>query len=254
MGQLMIVSNAKNIREHRQIAMDYSVSFELNDFFNPSLLDDSEKLEETIQLYQRYGIPQNSTMHGVFYDIIPFSCDASIREISRNRMRQSMELAKRLGLIGVVFHTNTMPDLGGESYECLVVDGTVEILEELLIKYPDISIYVENMFDRTPDILKKISMKLSKFPNYGICLDWAHANVFGRNLDDWVMELKDYVKHIHINDNDLQSDCHYAVGSGKIDWAYFLECYDSYFSNCSVLIETTEPHMQMESLNYLQRK
>ena len=105
-------------------------------------------------------------MHGAFFDVIVFSNDAKIREISKYRMKQSMDLAKKLRVKGVVFHTNSNPQVPGEFYERQVVERTVSYLEELLNQYPDISIYLENMFDRKPDLLVRISEQLKKYENY----------------------------------------------------------------------------------------
>ena len=62
------------------------------------------------------------------------------------------------------------------------------------------------------------------------------------------------IRHIHINDNDLRRDLHLAVGDGRIDWELFCRYYQTYFEECSVLIETTKPDNQRRSLEYLRKK
>lgn len=253
MGQLMIAANADCLKEHLDIAKKYGAAFEINDFFNPQILDDECKINELIGIYKEQGIPKESTMHGAFYDIVPFSYDPGIRQASVSRMHQSMDIAVKLGVKAVVFHTNVNPDLVSVVYSKRVIDEFEAVLSELLGKYPDINIYLENMFDSEPDILEEIAKRLCRYNNFGVCLDWAHALIYGNDIDAWIEKLKNYVRHIHINDNDLQKDLHLAVGSGLIDWEFFLKCYDKYFKECSVLIETGSPSMQLESINYLKK-
>lgn len=254
MGRVLIVSKLDAIAQYKAIAEEYPVGFEPNDFFIPSVLDDADKTAQLISKYQQIGVPQGSTIHGAFFDIVVFSSDERIAAVSKERMRQSMEIGRKLGSRGVVFHTNVMPMLYGKDYDAQVVSGTVSSLKELLMAYPDVSIYLENMFDRTPDIIETISKELCSFPNYGVCLDYAHARIYGADYHDFVTRVQSYVKHIHINDNDLQHDLHLALGNGRIDWQEFDAYYKNYFSDCSVLIETNDPKDQIASLKYIEQK
>jgi len=52
----------------------------------------------------------------------------------------------------------------------------------------------------------------------------------------------------------LVRDLHLRLGCGKIDWNHFCACYQQYFTDCSVLIETNEPDDQRASLEYIQKK
>lgn len=255
MGRLLIVSKADRLQEYQQLAEQYGTGFELNDFFEPALLDEEGKLRDTIEKYRQVGLPEGSTMHGVFFDMVIFSQDARIRKATAERMEQSMQIAEELGVRGVVFHTNTNPIFYSPEYDEQAVQMITGYLSELLERYPQTEIYLENMFDSNPVILERISQKLSRYPNYGVCLDYAHAYVFGRSvsIDIWVRTLEPFVKHIHINDNNLTGDLHWPVGTGMVHWWQFAEYYHEYFRECSVLIETTEPEDQRKSLEYLTR-
>lgn len=252
MNRILVVSNIDRVYEHKEIASKYNAGFEYNDFYAPDIINDEEKVHEIIERYKEAGVPKYCTLHGAFYDIAVFSEDKEIRDISYRKMVQSMDIAKEIGARGVVFHTNVNPYLVSETYEKRVVEITVKVLEKLLDKYSDIDIYLENMFDCNPHILAEISKKLSKYDNYGVCFDYAHASIYGNNMEEWIEALSPYVKHIHINDNDLTQDLHLTLGDGKLDWDKFLEYYNVYFSDCSVLIETTLPENQIKSLEFLE--
>ena len=156
MKNFLVVSKANKLEEYKKIAEEYAVSYEINDFFMPVLLDDEKRQEEIIQIYLKSGIPNGSTMHGAFFDIAIFSQDEKIRNISQLRMQQSMQIAEKLGVKGIVFHTNHNPYLSSRSYKEHLIAATAEYVSELLQQYPNIEIYMENMFDTTPDILHGI--------------------------------------------------------------------------------------------------
>ncbi len=254
MGKILVVAKSENLDAYLDVAREYDTGFEFNDFFIPALLDDEVALRRTIEQYQGVTLPEYCTMHGVFFDIIPFSEDAHIRRISWKRMEQSMEIARELGVKGVVFHTNCYPLLSGRKYDANVISGTVACMEYLLTKFPDIDIYLENMFDADACIMVGIAKALQEYKNFGLCLDYAHASISVSPIDEWVRAVAPYVKHIHINDNNLKKDQHLAVGEGLIDWDTFLGYYRKYFSRCSILIEVNSPDQQRVSLQYIADK
>ncbi len=253
MGQILIVAREQDIKSYKEIAKEYKVGFEVNDFYNPEVLENEEEMNRLIEFYQREGLPEESTMHGAFFDIVVFSHDLRIREISELRMEQSMKIAVRIGVKGVVFHTNISPVLSGVEYDQRAIEMTVEYLECLLKRYPDTEIYLENMFDTDPDILAAISERLCIYENYGVCFDYAHASISSTPMKTWIEALAPYIKHIHINDNNLKRDQHLALGDGKIDWHQFMEYKEKYFDACSLVIETTLPENQRRSLKYLEQ-
>jgi len=251
MDNFLVVSFETTLEEQLQLAKEYKIAFEINDFYEPDLLDNPEEIDRVIERYLQNGIPANSTMHGAFYDIVIHSRDAAIRDISKRRMRQSMEIADRLGVCAVVFHTNYQPQICGDCYERAVIEENVKFVRELLEEYPHINIYLENMFDDRPGMLVEISKGLKEYANYGICLDYGHAFVYGNDIREWVEATAPFLKHVHINDNDLKEDLHQAVGSGSIDWKEFAVFYRQYFSQCSVLVEVYDIDKQKASLEFL---
>ena len=251
MKQLLIIPDINNPKKSLELARKYSLGYEYNDFYIPSVLDDKQKIEQIIDTYRQNELPHYTTIHGAFFDVIPFSPDARIREISLLRIEQSIEAALMIGAKAVVFHTNYNPFLNTEAYVTSFIRQNIDIWSGILKKYPQIRIYIENMFDETPDIMEKMSEELCKYPNYGVCLDYAHATISKVAPYVWAERLGKYIRHIHINDNDLVSDLHLAWGSGKIDRFVFYECYDRYMSDATILVETTAIENQMRSLEVL---
>lgn len=256
MDKLLLVPQRQEIGEFVQLAETYGCGFEYNDFFLPALLDDEEELEKRIAFYALdENRPAFSTLHGAFLDVTIFSDDPRIKEVSVMRVKQSLEVAKRLGASAVIFHTNYLPNFLLQSYRENWVDRNVAFWSEMAQQYPMLSIYMENMFDTDYKLLAKLGEKMRSCENFGICFDYSHAQVFGdeNKIGEWVETLAPFVKHLHINDHDFEADLHLALGDGKTDWQRFCEHYERYFQNTSVLLEVTGIEKTRKSLDYLSR-
>ena len=105
----MIIPRIDKLDESLALAHEYGFGFEFNDFYSPKVLDDTELTESIIEKYKAAGLPDYCTSHGDFFDVLVFSEDKYIREISRKRIIQSLETALKIGARGVVFHTNHNP-------------------------------------------------------------------------------------------------------------------------------------------------
>ncbi len=254
MKQLLIIPDVNNMQETLRLANEYNLGFEYNDFFDSAVLDDEQKLEELLTTYRNYPIPSYCTSHGAFFDVIPFSNDRRIREVSDLRIKQSIEVAWRLGTQAVVFHTNYNPFLNTSAYVNCFIEQNVEYWSGILGQYPKMSIYLENMFDSSPDIMVELSDSLCKYPNYGVCLDYAHAAISQVPPEEWAKRLGRFVKHVHINDNDLISDLHLAWGDGKIDRKVFYKSYEKYMGDATMLIETVTTENKLRSIRKLQEE
>ena len=251
MKQILINSNRKQLDECLSLAEKYGLGFEYSDFSSPKVLDDEEMLGAIIEEYKEKELPVYTTIHGAFFDIIPFSVDEKIREIANLRIEQSISAAKRIGAKAVVFHTNYVPFLSTEEYKESWIKTNTAYWSSVLEKHVDIDIYLENMFDASPDMLAALSKNLSVYKNYGVCLDWSHAVLSKEEPRNWAESLGKYVKHVHINDNDLVSDLHLAWGDGEIDRNEFYECYEKYMKGAAVLIETAPYESKLRSVELL---
>lgn len=256
------------------LAAEYGCAFEYNDFYMPRVMDDSAERE---QIIADYGIYRKAcagdgsagedgsgkicsdrrffadTMHGAFLDVTIHSDDPLIRDASMLRVRQSMETAKSMGLKGVVFHTGRLSGFRAADYLRNWRDRNEAFFRELAGKYPAQQIYMENMFDEAPDILAGLAEKMRDVENFGVCLDYAHAMISRCPGREWIESLAPYIRHMHINDNDLQNDLHLAVGAGKLDWQEFDHLVRQYQVDAPALIEVSGYEAHKESLQYMKR-
>ena len=107
-----IIPDISNISKTIELTTKYNLGLEYNDFTFPEVYDDKEKLEETIQFYLGLDRDRSSdTMHGAFLGVDIAAVDPILREYSQKLCKQSLEIAKRLGIKGVVFHTGLIGTL-----------------------------------------------------------------------------------------------------------------------------------------------
>lgn len=251
-----IIPNAGELDKYAELAEKYSLGFEYNDFFKPDLLDDKDALKQRIALYRGLKRPEGAdTLHGAFFDIIPFSWDSGIRKHSLYRMQQSVEIACELGCRGVVFHTALAPGL--------VSDGKyranwLEMMEKtmrMLLAEGGVEIYCENTFDeRSPFELRDLALALCDEERFGVCLDVAHMMLSKEEPERWFQELAPYIRHFHLNDNHLERDEHLVMGGGNIDWdLVFKLIKDNGLRKSSMLLEVNGMDKIQKSLEFIRK-
>ncbi len=171
MKNLLIIPDRKDLKNTLSLATEYNLGFEYNDFVTSDVLDSDECTDNIVSEYKKEKLPDFTTIHGAFFDVIPFSVDEKIKEISLLRINQSLQSARKIGTRAVVFHTNYNPFLNSKDYIDNWIKQNTEIWHNIISDNNDISIYLENTFEFSPDILKRLAENLSENENFGICLD-----------------------------------------------------------------------------------
>lgn len=230
----------------------YGVSWEYNDFTMPAVYDNPEEVKKLIERYKSIDRDRsNDTMHGAFLGLDAAAIDPVLRARSESLMKQSMDIAKELGLKGVVFHTGLIGGLCLDYY----LDNWLGKMEALLRgfakDYPDLFIYLENSFEKTPDIFLRFFEATKDVPNIKFCLDYAHAILTPTPIEEWVEKLAPFTGHMHLNDNDLKDDLHMVPGTGKIDFAKWKHLMDKYNYASSVLLELRGVEKQERALEFI---
>ena len=252
MGQIYLIPDRERIADSLALAEEYGAAFEYNDFYSPEVLDNEKLKDDYINFYLRQGRDcSQDTMHGAFLDITIHSEDPLIREASELRIRQSMEIAQNMGLRGVVFHTGRLAGFRVDYYIKNWLRTNEAFFRQMLAEFPEQQIFMENMFDESGDILAELAQRMADIPRFGVCMDYAHLMLAPNPPQEWVRLLAPYVRHMHINDNDLCNDLHQEVGQGKIDWQVFGELMAQYHVDASVLVEIKNVDLQRKSLSYM---
>ena len=251
-----IIPEIDRIEEYQELAEQYSLGFEYNDFFAPDLLDDREAVREKISRYRQLGRPEKTdTMHGAFFDIVPFSWDSGISRHSLYRMQQSAEIAAGLGCRAVIFHAGLRPEFAGnERYYRNWLETMSRVAGDLANQW-DVEIYYENVEEKSPAQLRELADRLCGEGRFGICLDVAHMILTGGAApEEWFGGLAPCIRHFHLNDHHLQTDEHLALGCGNIDWKDIFEKIGRHgLQGKSMLLEVNGLEKINASLEYLQK-
>ncbi len=248
----LIIPEYDRLEASAQLAEMYHAAFEYNDFYVPGIYNDPEEVEKRIAAY--CALPRDrsrDTLHGVFLDMVIASRDVNLRKYSREKVAQSMEIAGRLGICGVVFHTGLMASLNYGAYLEVWLEAAEEVFRPLCRQYPQLCIYMENTFEQTPEVFERLMHRMGDLPNFALCLDYAHAVLTPTPPEIWVKTLAPHIRHIHLNDNDLKKDLHLVPGEGKIDYAQFVQLLRSYQVHAPILLELKGLERQEKALTAL---
>lgn len=253
---LEIIPDINRIEEYEELAEKYSLGFEYNDFFNPDLLDDEAGIREKIRQYRQLGRPEKTdTMHGAFYDIVPFSWDSGISRHSLYRMQQSVEIAAKLGCRAVIFHAGLRPEFAsGERYYRNWLETMASVARKLAAQ-SDVEIYYENVQETSPAELAELAESLRDEKRFGICIDVSHMILAkGASPQEWIGRLAPYIRHFHLNDSHLKADDHLALGCGSIDWKEIFGQVRQYgLWDRSMLLEVNGLQKICTSLEYMEQ-
>lgn len=252
MNTIEIIPIKTRIEESLQLADDYNACFEYNDFFSPAVLDQPALLDSLTDFYQ--SLPRdrsNDTLHGAFLDVTVHSSDTLIRQASEKRICQSMEIAAKLNIRGVVFHTNLLATFQNREYLDNWLICNREFFKRLSDQYPNLQIYMENMFDLYPLTYAAFGKAMQDCPNISLCFDIAHAHLSMTPVSEWIDISYPYIGHIHLNDNDGIHDLHDSIGLGTVNWDIYNTWMKKYKVQASVLVEIGSIEKQQISLAYL---
>lgn len=256
MKKLYCIPKIDEIEQYCSFSNEFDAGFEYNDFFLPSILDDEIRTNSLINLYTHLDRDRScDTLHGAFLDICINSDDPYIIKVSDFRIRQCMDIGRKLGVKAVIFHTNNIPYFRLDSYRKNWLNRNAAYWDKITDEYPEINIYIENMFDEAPLLLGQLASMMADNSHFGICLDFAHAFLSDTPLEAWSGTLKPFTRHLHINDNDRYQDLHAPVGSCRFPWEFYRQFIDSFSEpeKPSVLIEVSGYDKLIKSVEYMQK-
>ena len=247
----LIVPDFERREDSAKLAQEYNAVFEYNDFFQPHVYENDAEIRRRIEGYKALSRDRsNDTLHGAFLDVVVSSDDAFIAEYSKKRLRQSMEIGRELSVKGVVFHSGLVPGVTTPAYLNNWANRQEEFYRNLCEDYPEITVYLENTQEASPDFMLPLIERMKEYKNFKVCLDYAHAAISKTPVENWIAALQPYIAHMHVNDNDLCSDLHQVPGEGKIDWWKY-DLLTAGVKDASVLVELSGLERQKEALKYL---
>ena len=216
----------EKMREHGYEAMDYSSFCNTETpLFTCSESDFEKTLREQRQRIDAAGI-EIYQAHGPWrYPILDFYGEQRAERFEK--MAKSIRGCAILGCPYMVIH-NIMPygpkDLSNEVVWEINADFMGRLAE--VGREYGVVVCMENMpFSKqmlaTPTALLNF-VKAMNTPWLRLCLDTGHAAVFGLSPADAVRQWgTDYLRTLHVHDNDGKHDQHRIPGEGVINWQDF---------------------------------
>jgi len=182
---------------------------------NPRLV---ERLQELMASYElRFSI------HAPYADTNLAADDDLIREWILERVRASIRFANELDARCLVVHpgwtTATDRFMKGRAWAL-----NLRSLRWLL-RYAEeygVDMLIENVPRPTPYLLisaEDFELFFDEMEQpMGMVLDVAHANLNGE-VAEFTRRFGGRIRHVHVSDNDGESDQHLPIGDGGIDWS-----------------------------------
>ena len=230
----------------KSVAQDEKLDFEVLELSAPPAINDSRRMREYTDWYRAAGLVRS--LHGVFIDVNPASGDAEFRALSRQKYRQSCELALSLHAENIIFHS-TCETFLRHDYLNFWAGQSAEFFEELADTY-DLNIFVENSQDVDSGPIREL-MRRIKNPRVGVCLDFGHVNYSHEPPEKWFDALGDRIGYLHLSDNTGTVDDHLPLGTGTVDWKKADRLWRELKKPVCATLEVGGPEGVKQSLEYL---
>ncbi len=205
---------------------DFVDLFLEEDLAAPHMVD----IKATKKLLKKYNL---STVGHTPWYLPTGSPSKTIRDAAVTEANKCFEVFTQLNVKFVTIHSNWPPKLFSLKEG---IKFQVETLRKIVrnAKAFDISIVYEPI-DSPYDNVKNIAEILDSVPDLYLHIDIGHANLSGRNPEEFIKKLHKRLKHIHLHDNDGNRDLHLPIGAGKINWGRLIRVLKKYYDGTITL-------------------
>ena len=247
MSKVYIATFSANAVEE---AKKHSVNLELNDICISENLD-PESFDATVDAMKREieeSGAEDAIMHGPFTEIIPGSIDHRFVRLGLERLNEAYDACQAMGINRMVVHTGYEPLMYFKEWH---LKRSVEFWRTYMEDKGDFHIYIENVFDDEPLMMKNLIDALDD-PRIKVCMDVGHANAVTKPEYDvykWIEVLGPRIGHFHLHNNDGSDDEHRPLLEGSMDMGRVLDCVEKYCdSDVTFTIESRECGTSIEWL------
>lgn len=242
---ILIQPQFSQIEEYELLCRTENLQYEILELSFPEVLDSTE-LDHQISEYSSRKI---HSLHGVFLDINVASKEPKVEAVSKERSRQSCEIAKKLGIENIIFHTGFFPYLDDVTYLKEWAERCGIFYSELQKEF-GLQIFIENCMDKSP---KPLRLLMECTPSLRVCLDVGHVNYGYTPIEDWFSQLEPYIGYLHFSDNLGVYDNHLPLGEGTCQWHKIDRLCRSLKGDIPVTLEVGGPDCILQSIDYLKR-
>jgi sugar phosphate isomerase/epimerase len=179
--------------------------------------------------------------------------DPTVRYAIMKRLKNSIVLSGQLGCRLWLFHPGSFAGLEhfypGKAWK-QNLDSVRSLLQ--IARQEGVNIAIENTPEPFPFLIKTAD-DFHRFygdldDDIGMVLDVAHANI-NNQIKAFLEQFSKKIVHIHVSDNNGDSDMHLGIGDGNINWKNIAKAIKVADYCNLIMIESTE-HVE-ESIKFL---
>jgi len=233
----------KNLKRILHLNIGIEIYFE-NNILEDIDVDDVRELSKKLE-----ALNISCTVHAPFMDLSPGGYDRQVRNITKDKLKKTVQLAGALNAKGVVCHPG-YDKWRFDGNETLWLEGSIDTWTDVLKEAPDaIPVMVENIFEETPDTLISL-IECFHDKNLWFCFDTGHFNLFSKvSLDAWLLPLQEKIREMHLHDNHGTMDEHLPVGRGTFPFREL----KSFIKTLHPIMYTVEPHGESRAEESIKR-
>jgi sugar phosphate isomerase/epimerase len=251
MPMQILISDWSHFDQVLPLAQQYQVGLEINEFASPENLDRASEFAVSMGEGVK-GLPQIG-FHGPFSELIPASRDPLIRQVVRQRFQRAGELAQMLGAQHLILHSGYIP----KTYPAdQWLNNSIDFWVDYLANQPfQGMIHLENVYEDSFTGIKELVTQVNQIVNaelMTICLDIGHVQANSSHaLGEWIAELGELIRYVHVHNNDGILDDHWRLDKGKIDMRRTLDLLTDHCPRATWTVETVLEQIE-PSLQWLQ--
>jgi sugar phosphate isomerase/epimerase len=197
----------------------------------------------------------STTIHAPFMDLNPGSLEPLLRDATRHRFRQVLDVAMILKPKVMVFHPGYDRWRYG-SIQDAWLGHAIETFRIVLDRAEEIGclVAVENIFEEEPSTLR-ILLEAIDSPRLRHCFDVGHWNLFHTvGMEEWFDQLGAFISEVHVHDNFGAKDDHAPIGEGNIDFDLYFQLMRKYAPNAVYTIEAHDRYAVDRALEQLRKR
>ncbi|MDB8804308.1 sugar phosphate isomerase/epimerase family protein [Romboutsia sp. 1001216sp1] len=246
------ISQLDETQKILNIIKKYNVGLEVVQFASPYILDDKDMYLKTYkdEIKDIYG-KTNISVHGPYADLSVGSRDKDIAKVTKKRLNEGYNIAKKLGAKKIVYHNGYTPNTYTKE-EWL--NNAITFWNDFLADKDDnIDIHIENTMEEDYLFIKELVDNVNH-KNFSVCLDIGHVNVFSNiSVNEWLEGLGGRIKHFHIHNNYGLKDSHSSIESGNINIIELIKYINKNLKNSSISLEIVDTNELINSLEILKK-
>ncbi|MEM6636539.1 MAG: sugar phosphate isomerase/epimerase family protein [Pseudomonadota bacterium] len=248
---------------HLDWLFDRHRDLEIQDFFDPAVLDGDWK--DRVQSAKRLldGFRGRLGVHGPFYGLSLDPVDDLIRAVVQKRLDQGLDICAELGATQMVLHSpysfwdhNNLDDRPGA--RAARVEDVHRTLDPVVRRAEALGVVlvIENIEDIDPGARRALAESFGA-PAIQVSIDtghahYAHCSGGAPPVDYFVRSAGDMLAHVHLQDADGYADRHWGLGRGTVNWPAFFEALRGTGATPHLVLELKDDAEIASSMRHLQ--